>query len=112
VKNCRYKRKEFMQMTKAVKESINVLLGFELDHIGINAVCADALMDMGGMFENGFGAMGHFAVKTNSIDRAGYYLEKRGYSVDWNTSKGSETKTVSAYLKKAFDGFAVHLLQK
>lgn len=129
--------KNFGAITKVVKESINALLGFELGHIGINAADADASIGVAEMFETGFGfaikqgnssnfagagievnkqaglgAMGHIAIKTNSIDRAVYYLEKRGYAVDWSTRKGSETKTAAVYLKNEFGGFAVHLLQK
>ena len=56
--------------------------------------------------------MGHIAIKTNSIPRAVYYLEKRGYEVDWSTRKGDEEKPVAVYLKNEIGGFAIHLLQK
>jgi 2-dehydro-3-deoxyphosphogluconate aldolase/(4S)-4-hydroxy-2-oxoglutarate aldolase len=60
----------------------------------------------------GLGAMGHIAIRTNSIRRAVYYLAKRGYAVDWSTRKGPQDRPVAVYLKDEFGGFAVHLLQK
>jgi 2-dehydro-3-deoxyphosphogluconate aldolase/(4S)-4-hydroxy-2-oxoglutarate aldolase len=127
----------FDKITAAAKESIDILLGFELAHIGINAQDAEASLSVADMFAQGFGfavkqghssnfagtgveinkapglgAKGHIAIRTNSIERAVYYLGKRGYEVDWRTRKGAEDRPVAVYLKDEFGGFAVHLLQK
>ena len=129
--------KNFEKITRIVKESIDVLLGFELAHIGINASNEDESLAIAKKFSDIFGfnlkqgnssnfsgtgieinkskgpgIMGHIAIKTNSIPRAAYYLEKRGYSVDWTTKKGTEQKPVAVYLKNEIGGFAIHLLQK
>jgi 2-dehydro-3-deoxyphosphogluconate aldolase / (4S)-4-hydroxy-2-oxoglutarate aldolase len=129
--------KNFDKITGIVKESINVLLGFELAHIGINADNRDKSMAVAAMFSDVFGfnikegnssffsgsgievnkskgpgAMGHLAIRTNSISRAAYYLELKGYEIDWDMKKGTDEKPVAVYLKEEIGGFAVHLLQK
>jgi len=129
--------KNFDKITQNVSESINILLGFELAHIGINTENEKESLAAAEMFSDAFGfnlkkgnssnfsgtgievnkseglgSMGHIAIRTNSIPRALYYLGKKGYEVDWSTRKGTEEKTVTVYLKKEIGGFAVHLLQK
>jgi 2-dehydro-3-deoxyphosphogluconate aldolase/(4S)-4-hydroxy-2-oxoglutarate aldolase len=129
--------KNFDKITQIVVESINILLGFEIAHIGINAedekeslAAAEIFSDAFGFDlkkgnssnfcgagievnkSKGLGTMGHIAIRTNSILRAVYYLGKKGYDVDWSTKKGTEQKTVAVYLKNEIGGFAVHLLQK
>lgn len=131
------KAQNFDAITKVVKESIDVLLGFELAHIGINAASEGESMSVAEAFAQGFGFAvkqgnssnfagggievnksvglgenGHIAIRTNSIERAVYYLGKRGYEVDWSTRKGPEERPVAVYLKDSFGGFAIHLLQK
>lgn len=127
----------FAKITRIVKESIDILLGFELAHVGINTESEEESLAAAKMFSDAFGFnlkkgnssnfsgtgieinkskgpgdRGHIAVKTNSIDRAVYYLGKKGYKVDWSTRKGTEQKTVVVYLENEIGGFAVHLLQK
>jgi 2-dehydro-3-deoxyphosphogluconate aldolase/(4S)-4-hydroxy-2-oxoglutarate aldolase len=127
----------FDKITSTVKESINILLGFELAHVGINTESEKESLAIAEMFSNTFGfdlkrgdssnfsgsgievnkskgrgTIGHIAIKTNSIPRAAHYLEKKGYRVDWGTRKETEKKPVSVYLEKEMGGFAVHLLQK
>ena len=128
----------FEAITKVVKESVDVLLGFELAHIGINQDDAGSALKVAQQFasafgfgvkqgnssnfagtgievskEKGLGQMGHIAIRTNSIERAVYYLSRNGFEIDWSTRKGPEGKrTVAVYLKDEFGGFAIHLLQK
>ena len=129
--------KKFDKITQIVKESIDKLLGFELAHIGINTdnekdslAIAKKFSDVFGFSlkegnssnfsgtgieinkSRGPGDGGHIAIKTNSIDRAVFYLEKKGYKVDWNSKKVKGSKTVAVYLENEIGGFAVHLLQK
>ncbi len=129
--------KNFGKITRIVKESIDILLGFELAHIGINTESEKESLAIAKMFTDTFGfnlkkgnssnfsgtgievnkskgpgTMGHIAIKTNSIARAAYYLGKKGYKVDWSTRKGTEQKIVTVYLENEIGGFAVHLLQK
>ena len=129
--------KKFDKITQIVKEAIDKLLGFELAHIGINTdnekdslAIAKKFSDVFGFSlkegnssnfsgtgieinkSRGPGDGGHIAIKTNSIDRAVFYLEKKGYKVDWNSKKVKGSKTVAVYLENEIGGFAVHLLQK
>lgn len=127
----------FSKITRIVKESIDILLGFELAHVGINTESEEESLAVAKMFSDAFGFnlkkgnssnfsgtgieinkskgpgdRGHIAVKTNSIDRAVYYLEKKGYKVDWDSKKVKGQKTIAVYLENEIGGFAVHLLQK
>lgn len=131
------KAKDYASITKTVANSISILLGFELAHVGINcdtgtqaesvakemesafgfAYKPGASSDFAGvgveaLKTRGLGAMGHIAMRTNNIDRAMYHLGKRGYAADEATRKEKGGKTIAIYLKKDFGGFAVHLLQK
>lgn len=129
--------RNFDAVTKTAKEAIDILLGFEFAHIGINTAddseslntarafcdCFGFALKLGGKsnFASGGievvkgagpGAKGHIAVRTNSLRRAAHYLEKRGYSTEQDIIKNSEGKPVAVYLSSSFAGFAVHLLQK
>jgi 2-dehydro-3-deoxyphosphogluconate aldolase/(4S)-4-hydroxy-2-oxoglutarate aldolase len=127
----------FDKITATIQQSIDVLLGFEVVHVGVNtdgkstalaiADELDALFNMGvknGNSSNfvgtGFeilnstyiGDNGHIAIRTNSIDRALYYLEKRGYTFDMSTLVEKNGKKIAVYLNKQIGGFGIHLLQK
>lgn len=129
--------KNFSKITLIVKESIDILLGFELAHIGINAENEKESLAIAEKFSDAFGfklkqgnssnfsgtgievnksvgrgKIGHIAIKTNNILRAAYYLGKRGYKINWSTGKGPEDRPVSVYLENEINDFAVHLLQK
>jgi len=131
------KAKNFDSITKNIKTAIEILIGFHLAHIGINANDDNESMGIAKRFSDifgfilkegtssnfagdgievtnkmGLGSMGHIAIKTNSIKRAAYHLEKRGVCVDWATRKGTEDSPIAVYLKDDIGGFAVHLLQK
>lgn len=59
------------------------------------------------------GEHGHIAVAVNSIDRAVYHLGLQGVEFDESTQKTDARGRIAAiYLKEAFGGFAVHLVQK
>jgi 2-dehydro-3-deoxyphosphogluconate aldolase/(4S)-4-hydroxy-2-oxoglutarate aldolase len=124
--------KNFNKITDTAKQAIELLLGFELAHVGINGSASvaekfsasfgldikegDSSFMVGNVIEvvkeKGMGQKGHIAFRTNNIDRAIYYLGKRGFEVDKETEKQKNGKTVSIYLKDDYNGFAVHLLQK
>ena len=124
-------------IAKTIAASIDILLGFELAHVGINSAgpeegdgIARALSDAfhfaylpgdaatfaGAAVEvvkgAGLGRFGHVAIKTNNIGRALYYLEKRGFTADMSTAKLKDGKMFAVYLMDEFGGFAFHLLQK
>ncbi len=131
------KKRDFAAITTAAQKAISTLLGFELAHIGINARHENESMDITNAFSRAFGfgvkegnssnfagtgievnkapglgEKGHIAIRTNSIDRASYYLQKRGFEVDMDTAKYKGDKMIAVYLKDELGGFAVHLLQK
>ena len=125
-------------ITAACKEAVDVMLGLELGHIGIN--CADdaeALKTaelLGGLLSKavapgnssifvgnkefeimkkpGRGTHGHIAIKCNSIDRAVYHLSQRGVKFDMDSMVNKNGKNIAIYLADEVAGFAIHLVQK
>ncbi len=128
---------DFEGIKKLTKEAVELMLGFEVKHVGINCNSEDeacSVADAFGAF--GFekkvggssvfagtgievmkskylGANGHIAVGTNYIERAIYHLENRGCKFDMSTAKYDAKGNMKAvYLEGDFGGFAVHLVQK
>jgi 2-dehydro-3-deoxyphosphogluconate aldolase/(4S)-4-hydroxy-2-oxoglutarate aldolase len=133
----RIKAGDFEGISRTVAESIDILLGFELAHIGINTGGAEESERIAKTVEKAFhfgfapgsssnfagayveankgpglGENGHIAIRTNSIARAGHYLAKRGYELDASTAKYKDGRQIAVYLKSQIGGFAIHLLQK
>lgn len=129
---------EFDKIAELTKEAVNIMLGFELAHVGINSSdgseaesIADSFTSLFGMPKKtgtssifsgkGFevmktpylGANGHLAIATNYINRAIYYLESKGVKIDMSTAKYDQNGNMLAvYLEEEIGGFAIHLLQK
>ncbi|MFA7160663.1 MAG: bifunctional 4-hydroxy-2-oxoglutarate aldolase/2-dehydro-3-deoxy-phosphogluconate aldolase [Kiritimatiellia bacterium] len=138
VKDDFIKAGQFGEITKLTREAINIMLGFDLGHIGINTAGADDSLkltkSLSAMFNlalkegnssnfagkgievnksRGLGAHGHIAVATNSIARAAAWLERKGVAVDMGSAKKDPAGNIAAvYLKGEFGGFAIHLLQR
>ena len=127
----------FDKITALCREARQILLGFEVDHIGINCEDAAAAAEVSAALHDafGFGAKegnssvfvtpaievmktnylgekGHIAIRTNRIEMAIDELEKRGWSVDPATAKEKGGKLIAVYLRKEVGGFALHLKQK
>lgn len=127
----------FEKITALCAEARSSVLGYEVAHIGINSADADSAMAVCALLNKAFdlpiregtssvfasasievmkashlGANGHIAIRTNSISCAIAELEKRGFAVDIQTAKYKSGQMTAVYLKQAFGGFAVHLLQK
>ena len=126
------------EITAMCKEAVDVMLGLELGHIGIN--CADdaeaaktaetlaGLLSMAVkpgnssifvgnkaievMKKPGRGTHGHIAIKTNNVDRAIYHLGQRGVKFDMDSKNVKNGKTIAIYLADEVAGFAIHLVQK
>lgn len=126
------------EITAMCKEAVDVMLGLELGHIGIN--CADdaeaaktaetlaGLLSMAVkpgnssifvgnkefeiMKKPGRGTHGHIAIKTNNVDRAIYHLSRRGVKFDLDSKNVKNGKTIAVYLADEVAGFAIHLVQK
>ena len=137
VKDELIKKGNFDEITRLTREAVNIMLGFDLAHIGINMLDAGSSLEVARKFSTmfnlplkegnssnfagtgievnksmGLGKNGHIAVKTNNISRAIAYLERNGVSVDMSTAKGpAGGPMVAVYLKEEIGGFAVHLLQ-
>ncbi|MDF2473461.1 MAG: hypothetical protein K0R21_1243 [Anaerocolumna sp.] len=129
---------EFDKIRDLTKEAVNLMLGFELRHVGINAANETEADSVATSFEKLFGftknvgtssifagraievmkspflgAHGHIAIQTNYIERAIYHLEMQGFEFDMDTVKYDKKGNMAAvYLKGEFGGFAVHLVQK
>jgi 2-dehydro-3-deoxyphosphogluconate aldolase / (4S)-4-hydroxy-2-oxoglutarate aldolase len=138
VKSDLIKSGRFDEITRRTREAVNIMLGFELAHIGINSENSQTSMEIANRFANifdmplkkgnssnfagtgievnkaqGYGKNGHIGIGTNNITRAIAYLERNGVEVDMSTAKGQEGKPpVAVYLKEEIGGFGVHLLQK
>lgn len=131
---------EYAGVTMACEEMRTAVFDFAMYHIGINMENADAACGVCDMLNDAFrfklrdngpssrfagigvevmkriyrGQHGHFAVRTNNVDRAIIYLKEKGYEMDWDTVYYADGRIYTIYLKEehSFGGFAVHLLQK
>lgn len=125
----------FDEIEALTKEAVANMLGFRLSHLAINCedeAKAKAVADMFTlcfnfsqreipvsyfcteeievMKFNGRGTMGHIAVKTNYMDKAVAYLERKGIALDYDSAKYDEKGNMTfIYLKEEFGGFAVHM---
>ena len=127
----------FEKITALCKEARRILLGFEIEHLGINAESADEAKAVAArfnaafglcqretsksvfasdavevMYSRGTGEHGHIAVRTNRVDIAIAELAKRGFEVDMETARYKNDRINFVYLKEHFGGFAVHLMEK
>ena len=129
--------KDWGRITELTRSAVNKMLGFELRHVGLNTADAEtsmaeakklaALMGwpikegnssnfVGTAFEinkyQGRGAHGHLAIGTNSVKRAKWHLEQRGYKFIEESAVIKNGKLIAIYLEDEIAGFAVHLVQK
>ena len=125
------------KITRLCQEAVTAALGYEVVHVGINGEDEEEAERISGQFQEAFGweetagkssifssrsievlksrgrgKMGHLAVQTNRIERAIFYLEKKGYTVDRDSAKYKDGQMTAVYLREEMGGFAVHLLQK
>lgn len=128
---------EFDKIREMTEAAVNMMLGFELAHIGINASSeteaggiADAFCNVFGFEKKDgnssifaglyieamktpyLGAKGHIAIAVNNIERAMNYLSVLGIEMDMETAKYKDGKMLAVYFKEEVSGFALHLLQK
>ncbi|MBI2440526.1 MAG: bifunctional 4-hydroxy-2-oxoglutarate aldolase/2-dehydro-3-deoxy-phosphogluconate aldolase [Lentisphaerae bacterium] len=138
VKDELIKQGQFAEITRLTREAIEIMLGFELAHVGLNTDDAATSLSIArqlamlfnlplkeGTSSNfagkgvevnkskGLGTHGHIAIATNSITRSCAWLERKGVAIDRNSAKKDPSGAlVAVYLKDEIGGFAVHLLQK
>ena len=112
---------DFESIKKLTKKAVEVMLGFEVKHVGINGKDENEAEELGTVFEKMFGfekkvgnssifagtgieimkssylgTNGHIAIQTNYIQRAMYHLEKRGFSFNMETAKYDEKSNLKA----------------
>ncbi|GAB4112248.1 MAG: hypothetical protein Kow00103_01090 [Candidatus Caldatribacteriota bacterium] len=127
----------FSEITRLTKEAVFTMLGFEFAHLGINEEDKDKAMITAQTFFNLFnltlkegsssifagssfevlkskylGKYGHIAIKTNDIQRAISYFQRKRISILSDTAKEKDGKLIAVYLDLDISGFALHLLQK
>ena len=128
---------KYQAITDNARKAVEILLGFEVAHIGINQEDDKESIALAHSFNTAFnfpikegnssnfvsdaieitrsrflGKNGHIAVRTNNISRAIAFLKRKGIDVDMSTAKSKGDRVTAVYLKDEFGGFAVHLLQK
>ena len=126
---------KFDEIEALTKEAVTNMLGFKLAHLAINCKDEEQAKSVADMFTNAFGfvqneipvsyfctdsievmknngrgTMGHIAVKTNYMDKAVAFLERKGIALDYDSAKYDEKGKMNfIYLKDEIGGFAVHL---
>lgn len=131
------KNKEFDKIEQLTRQAVKLVLGLELRHIGINSETPEqAMMDAkafaaltGLPIKDGNssvftgteyefmkkpfrGKNGHIALGVNSIERAKWHLERRGFVFDEDSAAVKDGKVIAMYLKDEIAGFAVHIVKK
>ncbi len=137
VKSELIKGHRFEEITRLVREAIDVMLGFGFAHLGINMDNERDALEGATEFSRVFGfpvkngnssvfagkaleitkkkfpgENGHIAIATNYMDRAIYYLGMRGINIKEETKKEKDGKLVAVYLDVEVGGFAIHLVQR
>lgn len=129
---------DFDGIARITREAVDHMLGFRLEHVGINcakaedaeqnaAICRNAFSfdtrelpvsyfagsGLEFMKEGGRGTNGHIAISTNSVDRAVYHLQQRGIEVDMSTAQYNPDGSMRfVYLQNEIGGFAYHLVKR
>lgn len=133
-------KKQYGHITMACEDTVTAVFGFEMWHIGINMENAEDACNLCDELNDLFhfklrdngpssrfvgtgievmkriyrGKHGHFAIRTNNVDRAILHLKEKGYEMDMDTAYIADGRIYTVYLKDehSFGGFAAHLLQK
>lgn len=131
--------KDWDKIEKLAREAVQVMLGFEVVHIGVNNADSetaaaegkklaallgwnvqkdtDKSLFVGKQFEMMKspvrGTHGHIAVATANVERARWHMEQRGFTFDDSTAAYTpDGRMKFIYLNEEFGGFAIHLLLK
>lgn len=130
-------QKDWKRIEELTRAAVNLLLGLELRHVGLNcgapetaandaaqlvkllgvaAKDGNSSMFVGAGFElmkkPGRGKNGHIAIGCNSVERAQWHLERRGFEFAEDSKVVKDGKLVAIYLKNEIADFAFHLVQK
>lgn len=128
---------DFAAIEELTRSAVRHMLGFEIQHVGVNcsdgeealavarrfallfgwpvsdnAASAFAGSAIEAMKGSGRGTKGHIAIATNSVMRAMAHLEAMGIPIAADSIQYNGSKLKLAYLAEEIGGFAVHLMQK
>ena len=130
------KNKDWDKVTALSKEAVRTMLGLKIRHIGINSENDETAKTTADLFANllgidecdelsgnyfagdefeimkscGKGKCGHIAIGANNVERAVYYLRRRGFKFLDDTAAYDDNGNLKfIYLDADFGGFAVHL---
>lgn len=129
---------DWAKITAMCKEAVDVMLGLELAHIGINSENEEEAMATANMLASllskkvavgnssifvgskefeimkkpGRGKNGHIAIACNNVDRAVYHLSRRGVKFDMDSMVTKNGKHIACYMADEVAGFAIHLVQR
>ena len=132
------KERDFAGITEACKKALQISLGFELAHVGINheneQQAVDTASGIAGLFGLGvrkgnssvfagsyveamkmkfYGTKGHIGFYTNSVFRSMAWFEKNGIKVKKESIRKDEKGALqSAYLEDEIGGFAIHVTRR
>ena len=138
VKKDLIQQENWAEITRLSREAVRAMLGFSLDHVGINCGSeaeadrlARTLCDMFGFAYQmgnssvqalhavectktpGRGTHGHIAIATSNVDRAVYHLGLYGVRCLPETCKtDAKGNTKAIYIDGEFGGFAIHLVRR
>ena len=129
--------KDWKKIEDLTRSAVNKMLGLEVKHVGVNSGSPEQAQKDAGLFAKLLGweldehanatfvgevfevmkipfrgTHGHIAVACNSIKRARWHMERRGFVFDDESAIIRDGKLRAIYLKDEIGGFAVHLLQK
>lgn len=130
--------RDWGKVTQLCQEAVQTMLGFSLDHVGINEENEGQALQTAFLFAKvfgfglreeekfvfagtavevmktpGYGKYGHIAIGTNSVERAVWHLKRAGIAFREESAVRKEKGTLkSIYLQEEFGGFAVHLMKK
>ena len=130
--------RDWGKVTQLCQEAVQTMLGFSLDHVGINEENEGQALRTASLFAKvfgfglreeekfvfagtavevmktpGYGKYGHIAIGTNSVERAVWHLKRAGIAFREESAVRKEKGTLkSIYLQEEFGGFAVHLMKK
>ena len=130
--------RDFDGITANCKKAVDISLGFELAHVGINhqsedsakntaetisdifrfetrymnsAVFADTAVEA--VKSGVYGEKGHIGFYTNSIERAMAYLNEKGVELNEQSIKRNKSGDITCiYLKEEIAGFAFHIVSR
>ncbi len=136
VKDALINEGNWAEITRLCKEATTLMQGFEIVHVGFNNKNEEEATKVAEEFEKfGFstkkgssstfvnkeielmhkmfyGTHGHIAIRANDLERAVFYLEKKGFSVVKGTEKfDAKGKMKVCYIEPEVAGFAIHLVK-